>query len=90
MLNDQQVYTMAEKIADLVKSQATKSDPTGLMCVLIGDLDLIKRFLMSNASDVRKDISDQLIGTYELNSCEIDDHDDFCAQMDKILTFWAN
>ena len=29
MLNDQQVYTMAEKIADLVKSQATKSDPTG-------------------------------------------------------------
>lgn len=90
MLNDQQVYTMAEKIADLVKSQATKSDPTGLMCVLIGDLDLIKRFLMSNASDVRKDISDQLIETYELNSCEIDDHDDFCAQMDKILTFWTN
>ena len=90
MLNDQQVYTMVEKIAEMVKSQATKGDLTGLMCVLIGDLDLIKQFMRSNASDVRKDISDQLIGTYELNQCNIDDHDDFCAQMDKILTFWTN
>ena len=90
MLNDQQVYTMVEKIAELVKSQATKSDPTGLMCVLIGDLDLIKQFLMSNGSEFRKDISDQLVGTYELNSCDVNDQDSLCAQMDKILTFWAN
>lgn len=88
MLSDDQVYILMSEIAKTVHVEADKGDQSGLACVLIGDLDQLKYFLTEATDARKKEITLQMIATYQLDADDFKDDGSFHQQVRYILDYW--